>query len=152
MANATNFFNTHKVDATGATFNKKKDKPKEEQRQDELENLEPEGVTKYSGPKPITNIFKRYIVQLIISSDEDLKQFERYFKEQETYSDKKNKVVLLAEQLGNYNLLKALLNELDAGRIKYDEDEKRIIYQNRSRDSKGVTKMVKREQGSKRSK
>jgi len=97
---------------------KKQASTKAEERELEMENLKPDKLSPYAGEKPGTSDVKKRAVKIVFKSAEDFEKFKRYFYVSE----------YVEPSVTNIDLLVALLDELDSGRIQYDKRSRRIIY------------------------
>jgi len=93
---------------------------KSEERELERENLNPDKLPPYAGEGPETDKIKKQSVKLVFHSEETLEKFKRHFRVAN----------YIEPSVTNIDLLEALLEELESGRIQYDKKEKCITYNN----------------------
>lgn len=90
-----------------------KNLPERQKRKIETKLLKPEKIPPYTGRSPIKNLLDKYTVKIILSDDEQLNLFKKYFK-----------VTNYIEQsVVDISLLTNLLKNLDQGLIEYDQNK-----------------------------
>jgi len=102
-------------------YDKKENLNKEEQRQLEMETLQPDGLQSYAGDKPIVDKFTETSVLLIFKEEEDLELFERHF-----YVSR-----YVQNSVTDIRPILALVREMEKGNIKYDKKKDKIKYRPR---------------------
>ena len=91
---------------------------KEGQRKAEMAHLKPDPLRPYTGPPPIIDDITRLSVMLVFPDDNELEKFKRQFR-----------VAQHGEaSVTNIEVLIALLDEMEAGRIFYEKDSGTINY------------------------
>lgn len=116
-----NFFDiSRNVVQTSVYEQKKQVSSKAEERELEMKNLKPDKLPPYAGEKSTENKLKKQSVKLVLRSEEELKKFKRHFRVPN----------YIEPSVTNIELLMALLDELDSGRIQYDKKSGRITYHN----------------------
>jgi hypothetical protein len=97
---------------------KRKAKSKQEERELEMQHLKPNKLPPYAGKAPTVDNITKQSVKLVFKSEEDLDKFKNHFHVPK----------YIEPSVTNIELLMALIDELESGRIKYDKKKQCIQY------------------------